>query len=310
MKIKNIFFLFLLCTCSIPALAQFFASKAQPGLWKIDSVYKFETMVRRHDIHFKDRSSEIIQSPQSSAFLDSLAAFLQDHPELYIEIGVHKEMGYPDWDNYLTKKRARAIQTYLNNKGIPLTQLSPKGYGFTDPLYRERDLRVAKTKKERDSLIDFNNRVEFKVLRSNSRKARHFSLTDTAFIPGSVSGNYHFNIQSPSNALSLSREDSLSLDSVVYFLKQHPSFILEVCSYADIRQYWKAGIMYSNLNSKMICNYMISKGISQERLIPEGYGDSLPLHTEAEIKAVTSPEEQERLHLENRRVQFKIISIR
>jgi outer membrane protein OmpA-like peptidoglycan-associated protein len=307
MKNKHIFFLLLLCTYGVPALAQY-TGKVQSSLWKIDSVYKFEAKIRRYDIQFE--RDELIQTPRSSAFLDSLAAYLHAHPELYIEIGVHKEMGYPDWDNYITKKRSRTIIAYLNNKGIPSEQLRAKGYGFTDPLYRERDLRIAKTKRDRDSLIDFNNRVEFKVLGVNSEKQKLFSLTDTAFTPGSISRNYHFSIHGQENALSLNREDSLSLDSIIAFLKQHPSFVVEIGSYADIRQYWKAGIIYSHQNSKAICNYMMSKGIAQERLIPKGYGDSRPLHSEAAIKAVASTEEQERMHMENRRVKFSIISIR
>lgn len=308
MKNKRLFFLLLLCTYGMPAFAQYFTNQTQSSIWRTDSIYKFEAKVRRYDIQFK--KGELVQSPRAAAFLDSLAAFLQEHPELYIEVGVHKELAYPDWDNYITKKRARSVGAYLTGKGIPSTQIKPKGYGFTQPMYREKDLRIAKTKKQRDSLIDFNNRVEFQVIAINPRKAKLFSLTDHSFIPGSILRNHHLLIEPQTNTLSLRREDSLFLDSMVYFLKQHPSFVLEVCTYADIRQYWKAGIMYSNLNSKKICDYIIAKGISAERLLPKGYGDSWPLHSETEIKALTSTAEQEKMYLENKRVEFKLISTR
>src|SRR5687767_4424930 len=104
MKNKNIFFIFLLLfALAMPAFGQYYNIKAQPALWKTDSVYKFETVVRRYDIKFE--YGKAILLPQDSVFLDSLADFLHDHSELVIEIGVHGQLGVHGWGNYMTRKK-------------------------------------------------------------------------------------------------------------------------------------------------------------------------------------------------------------
>lgn len=69
--------------------------------------------------------------PESMAELEKLLEFLQNNPEIKIEIGGHTDnQGSKEHNQVLSENRARAVYDYLIEKNIDSKRLSYKGYGF------------------------------------------------------------------------------------------------------------------------------------------------------------------------------------
>ncbi len=87
--------------------------------------------------------------------LDKVVNFLNEYPEVKIEIGGHTDnVGKPDKNLILSDNRAAAVANYLQGKGIADDRISSKGYGQTKPV-------VPNTTPANKSK---NRRVEFTIL--------------------------------------------------------------------------------------------------------------------------------------------------
>lgn len=84
-----------------------------------------------NNIKFKD--SDYKFKPESKKALDSLYAFLKNHPKLQIEIQGHVNRTVGSIRNYseseLSYKRAEEIRNFLVSKGIEYEQITCMGYG-------------------------------------------------------------------------------------------------------------------------------------------------------------------------------------
>jgi len=73
--------------------------------------------------------------PVSYAELDYLVRFLKNNPNITIEIGGHTDnTGSEARNKTLSNDRAKAVYSYLIEKGIDANRLSYKGYGSTVPV--------------------------------------------------------------------------------------------------------------------------------------------------------------------------------
>lgn len=71
---------------------------------------------------------------ESFASLDTLLVILEDNPKIIVEIASHTDSrGKDQYNKYLSRKRAKAVVAYLENKGIPRLRLRYQGYGETQP---------------------------------------------------------------------------------------------------------------------------------------------------------------------------------
>lgn len=70
-----------------------------------------------------------------SGSLDSLVMLLKEFPEMKIEISAHTDnMGTEEYNNKLSKRRAKSIEDYLSSHGISRKRMTSKGYGESMPL--------------------------------------------------------------------------------------------------------------------------------------------------------------------------------
>ena len=105
------------------------------------------------NVYFK--ADDYTLDAASYGTLDALAAYLQRHPSLKIEVGGHTNMRPSDrFANELSTNRAQAVKRYLTGKGVSADRVVSKGYGKTQP-------KVNVVSKEADKA---NQRVEVKVL--------------------------------------------------------------------------------------------------------------------------------------------------
>lgn len=67
--------------------------------------------------------------------LDSLVVFLKKHPKIRIGISGHTDnVGSDEYNLDLSERRAKAVQQYLTDHGIPADQTRAKGFGETKPV--------------------------------------------------------------------------------------------------------------------------------------------------------------------------------
>ncbi len=100
------------------------------------------------------------------------------------------------------------------------------------------------------------------------------------------------------------REESIStLDSLIKTLKDNPTFVIEIASHTDSRADSAYNYDLSQRRAQSVVNYLVSKDIERERLVPKGYGESRLLNDCKD--GVECTEEQ---HQQNRRTSFSVIS--
>ncbi len=88
------------------------------------------------------------------------------------------------------------------------------------------------------------------------------------------------------------------LDEVVKFMKENPGIKVEIAGHTDNIGSREFNLSLSQKRAENVANYLISKGISRDRIVAKGYGFDKPI----------ASNDTEEGRAKNRRVEFKIIS--
>ena len=144
----------------------------------------------------------------------------------------------------------------------------------------------------------------------SSSFSQTFSLTDKQFTSGDCyrSRSIFFELGNT----TLRQESFPHLDSIVTFLNNNPTVMLEIGVHTDSRVCKSDEVRSTKLHqarAKSISDYFIAKGIQPDRLVAKGYGCAKLLISDLEISKLKTKEEKEAAHQQNRRVEFKILSI-
>jgi len=100
-----------------------------------------------------------------------------------------------------------------------------------------------------------------------------------------------------------------SLNFLFDIMKDNPSTVVELNSHTDTRGDDKKNMELSTARAQSCVDYLVKeKGINPNRLVAKGYGETIPLITDALIAKAPSQQEKEALHAKNRRTSFKILS--
>ena len=103
------------------------------------------------------------------------------------------------------------------------------------------------------------------------------------------------------------------------WLEPNPSFKIEIRSHTDYRGADAYNMTLSHARAKSVVDYLTKTyGISTDRLIPQGYGETEPAEVELEngekvildkayIDALPTYNEREKAHQTNRRTAFKVL---
>lgn len=98
------------------------------------------------------------------------------------------------------------------------------------------------------------------------------------------------------------------LDKIYDYLVLNDNFSIEINAHTDTRGSDKLNLKLSQARAQSCVDYLISKGIAKDRLLPHGYGETQPLIKDDEIaKMIPKSEEFEEAHQKNRRTAFKIL---
>ncbi len=81
-------------------------------------------------------------SLNSKAFgsVDKVIGHLRDKPNLYIEIkGYTDDVGTEQYNNFLSRRRAKMVLDYMNSRGVPSEFMKAKAYGSDNPVGDNKD---------------------------------------------------------------------------------------------------------------------------------------------------------------------------
>lgn len=106
------------------------------------------------------------------------------------------------------------------------------------------------------------------------------------------------NIYYDYNKANLREESKKELDKLAQLLKLNPNLTVQINSYCDERGSDEYNLKLSYERAQAVVNYLISKGISPNKLIAKGWGKANPV-----VPNATTEEE----HQLNRRTTFNII---
>lgn len=92
------------------------------------------------------------------------------------------------------------------------------------------------------------------------------------------------------------------LDSMTLILKNNPTLVIELASHTDSRAPADYNLTLSQKRAQACVNYLVQKGISKDRLVALGYGESHLVNDCAD--GVECSEEE---HQQNRRTTFRVL---
>jgi outer membrane protein OmpA-like peptidoglycan-associated protein len=123
------------------------------------------------------------------------------------------------------------------------------------------------------------------------------------YIPDSLESaiNKHLNkfsdIRFDYNDSRIKSESFENLEYIVYVMRKEPSLSLKIKAHTDSLGSSEHNLQLSVLRAEAVVYYLASRGLDADRLIPEGYGETLPVtdNTTEDGRAI------------NRRVEFEIL---
>jgi OmpA-OmpF porin, OOP family len=101
----------------------------------------------------------------------------------------------------------------------------------------------------------------------------------------------------------LKDESFAELDKLVKLMNENPTIRAEIGAHTDAIGSDKANQILSEKRAQSVVDYLVSKGISKDRLTVAGYGESRPIAPNTNDDGSDNPEGREK----NRRTEFKVI---
>lgn len=98
---------------------------------------------------------------------------------------------------------------------------------------------------------------------------------------------------------NITQEGAAELDKLVQVMNEYPTMVIFAKSHTDNRGSDKYNLNLSDRRAKSTVQYLVSKGISKDRISGQGFGESEP-----KVTCDTCTEEQ---HAQNRRSEFLIV---
>jgi len=108
------------------------------------------------------------------------------------------------------------------------------------------------------------------------------------------------NVFFPTNSFELSEQSHTELNKVIQFLNGNPKVMIELAGHTDNVGDKKSNMVLSQNRAKSVYDFLISKGVSANRISFKGYGDSQPIDSN----------ESETGRSSNRRTEFRITSVK
>ncbi|MFH1321897.1 MAG: OmpA family protein [Bacteroidota bacterium] len=102
-------------------------------------------------------------------------------------------------------------------------------------------------------------------------------------------------------------ESKIALDRLVQTLFDNETIVIKIMSHTDSRAEDKYNLDLSQKRAQSVVDYLISKGVEEDRLEAQGYGEKKLLISDFKIKKMNTEEEKEAAHQKNRRTEFEVL---
>jgi peptidoglycan-associated lipoprotein len=288
----------------------FKATKSESGQWQVENLkYPINSAADDFGIIFEnDRESGYFSSTRKGKTGDDIYSFLLP-PLKFSIVGVVRN---EKTDEIIPEATIKSIgsdgitlETKTGRDGIFRYNLKPG----TDYVFIAEKSGFLKGK-ARESTKGIAQSTEFKT-------EIYLSSTET---PIEVE-NIFFDL----DKADLRPESMVSLDKLVETLNDNPNIVVELGSHTDARASDAYNMDLSRRRAQSVVNYLIEKGISHDRLVAKGYGESQPkivdkkdhaayaflpegtVLSESFINSLTDEDRQEMAHFLNRRTEFKVL---
>lgn len=98
-----------------------------------------------------------------------------------------------------------------------------------------------------------------------------------------------------------------SLDSIAVFLNRQDNIRIEIGVHGSTRNKASDCSRLTQGRAKTIYDYLITKGVNPQKMVPKGYGQNKLLYSDAQIKKTQNKALVEMMNSKNRRVEFIIL---
>ena len=105
------------------------------------------------------------------------------------------------------------------------------------------------------------------------------------------------------NKATLQEASFPELDKLVQLLNDNPNMLIELAAHTDSKGEDEYNQALSDARAKSVVDYLISKGIDKGRLMPKGYGETMPVAENTNADGTDNPEGRQ----QNRRTEFKVL---
>lgn len=109
------------------------------------------------------------------------------------------------------------------------------------------------------------------------------------------------------NKSTLRDESFVELKKLRDFLKSNEAIKVEIGGHTDSRGDAQLNQKLSEDRAKAVYDYLVAEGIAKNRLSYKGYGTSKPINDAATIAQLSSEEDEDKAHQENRRTEYRIV---
>lgn len=291
---------------------------------------KGKCLIKINPIYFDFDKSDI--RTDAKVELNKVVAVMKKYPDLIIEGGSHTDSRATAYYNEaLSTRRANSTVNYIIEQGIDPSRISAKGYGESQLVNGCAD-GVKCTDKEHE----LNRRTEFLIVNYDDIKDKYPDVcqivatktyqqvvedSDIDVKPeviierGKEAFDSQFEKQDGKLLIKINtiyfdlnssylREDALKeLYKVIKIMKKYPKLIVECGSHTDSRASKKYNDWLSENRAKRTVDYLVSKGISQNRIFGKGYSEDQLKNKCSDGVKCTDAE-----HQQNRRTEFVILN--
>ena len=224
---------------------------------------------------------------------DSLANFLLLRKNIVIELGGHSDCKSAQEPDESSLNAANYVKNYLVGKGVPSDRIQTYGYGYKLPIVSCDESKL--------SFHPENRRVEAKIVDFVKPK---FTYKDNLFYTGQVMVLRDMLSMIVMQSGSRTHIIQSKADSLADFLNNHMGVKIEIGVHTSTERTDDINKKGSEIDAKLIADYLISKGVSSNRLVFIGYGESIPI-----VPCPQKAECGEDVNSKNRRVEIKILSV-
>lgn len=278
------------------------------------------------DRYFSPGNGSVQQLNNSRDILEWIKKML-DNPEKIIQINAYTDAVGTSNNNYiLSQTRAKSLADHLISKGIAANRIITKAYGELFPVNKCVDGVECSTKEYAE-----NRRIEIFVVGhlDENKKAVISYKADPAenadeLIAKSIETSTPKAVAAPPRKTYV-RKDHYAIGDVIevaniYYehgksrvderkspglkqllsvLEEHKHVVIEIAAHTDNTGSASYNLEFSEKRALNVKRYLENKGISSNRLVAKGYGESEPL-----VKCSRCSSEQ---NARNRRTEFKVI---